>query len=62
MSTPEEINPKTEKTDQTLMRPGQDPDRRIDEEPPPATDDRTVVGAELEDAESEDETQRADRD
>jgi hypothetical protein len=50
MSRPEESGPKTGKTDQTLMRPGGDPDRRHDEEPRPKPDVRPAVGAALEDA------------
>ncbi len=50
MSRPEENAPKTAKTDQTVMRPGGDPDRRADAEPRHEPDDRPAVGAALEDA------------
>lgn len=48
MTAPEENQPKTTDTDQVVMRPGGDPDRRIAEEPRPQPDERTEVGAELE--------------
>lgn len=50
MTTPEENAAKSDKTDQVVMRPGGDPDRRADEEPRRDPDTRPAVGAELQDA------------
>ncbi|MEO3824702.1 hypothetical protein [Actinomadura sp. B10D3] len=50
MTTPEENAPKTEDTDQVVMKPGGDPDRDPDQNPEPRRPDvRTELGAELED-------------
>jgi hypothetical protein len=50
MTTPEENAAKSDKTDQVVMRPEGDPDRRADQEPRREPDDRPAVGAELQDA------------
>ncbi|GAA1575357.1 hypothetical protein GCM10009678_67520 [Actinomadura kijaniata] len=49
MTTPEENRPKTGDTDQVVMRPGGDPDRRADQESGSEPDTRPSLGAELED-------------
>ena len=48
MSQPEESQPKTDKTDDVLMRPGGNPRRRIDEVPPRSKDDQGRVQVERE--------------
>ena len=53
MTTPEENAPKTDDTDQVVMKPGGDPDRDPDQEPKRRPDTRTELGAELEDKLSE---------
>ncbi|TDB94813.1 hypothetical protein [Actinomadura sp. 7K534] len=53
MTTPEENAPKTDDTDQVVMKPGGQPDRDPDEEPARRPDTRTELGAELEDKMSE---------
>ncbi|NKZ07475.1 hypothetical protein [Actinomadura latina] len=45
MTTPEENAPKTDDTDQVVMKPGGAPDREARDRP----DTRTELGAELED-------------
>ncbi|TDC84172.1 hypothetical protein [Actinomadura sp. 7K507] len=60
MTTPEENQPKTDDTDQILMKPGGDPDRDPDQEPASRPDDRTELGAELEDRLSEKGLSRED--
>ncbi|GAA1808075.1 hypothetical protein [Actinomadura chokoriensis] len=50
MTTPEENAPKTDDTDQVVMKPGGDPGRDVDQEKPrPGPDTRNELGAELED-------------
>ncbi|MGI5169894.1 hypothetical protein ACQEU3_36630 [Spirillospora sp. CA-253888] len=49
MTMPEENSPKTHDTDQVVMRPDGDPDRRASEEPERKPDTRPSLGAELED-------------
>lgn len=53
MTTPEENAPKTDDTDQVVMKPGDDPDRDPDQEPKPRPDTRTEMGAALADKMSE---------
>lgn len=53
MTSPEENAPKTDDTDQVVMKPGGDPDRDPDQEPKRRPDTRTELGAELEDKMSE---------
>ncbi|GAA0561796.1 hypothetical protein [Actinomadura livida] len=53
MTTPEENAPKTDDTDQVVMKPGGQPDRDPDQEPARRPDTRTELGAELEDKMSE---------
>ncbi|XRQ12570.1 hypothetical protein ACN3XK_17240 [Actinomadura welshii] len=53
MTTPEENAPKTDDTDQVVMKPGGNPDRDPDQEPRRKPDTRTELGAELEDKMSE---------
>ncbi|MFG2090545.1 MULTISPECIES: hypothetical protein [unclassified Spirillospora] len=53
MTTPEENAPKTEDTDQVVMKPGGDRGRDPEQEPRPRPDDRTELGAELEEKLSE---------
>lgn len=53
MTSPEENAPKTDDTDQVVMKPGGDPDRDPDQEPRRRPDTRTELGAELEDKMSE---------
>jgi hypothetical protein len=48
MTTPEENQPKTDDTDQVVMKPGGDPERDPGQKPRPKPDDRTELGAELE--------------
>jgi len=47
MSQPEETSSKTSKTDAVIMRPGEDPDRRVDQIPP-RKDDQGQVRVERE--------------
>ncbi|MFD0902130.1 hypothetical protein [Actinomadura sediminis] len=49
MTTPEENSPKSEDTDQVVMKPGGNPDRDPDQEPARRPDVRNELGAELED-------------
>ncbi|TDC68696.1 hypothetical protein E1200_10850 [Actinomadura sp. GC306] len=53
MTTPEENAPKTDDTDQVVMKPGGDPDRNPDQEPRRQPDTRSELAAELEDKMSE---------
>ncbi|TDE34320.1 hypothetical protein [Actinomadura sp. 6K520] len=53
MTTPEENAPKTDDTDQVVMKPGGHPDRDPDQERGRRPDTRTELGAELEDRMSE---------
>ncbi|MEU8801315.1 hypothetical protein [Spirillospora sp. NPDC048819] len=53
MTTPEENAPKTEDTDQVVMKPGGDEGREPGREPGSRPDVRTELGAELEDKMSE---------
>lgn len=46
MSQPEESQPKTDKTDDVLLRPGGDPQRRIEEVPARNKDDQGQVRVE----------------
>jgi hypothetical protein len=48
MSQPEESSIKTSKTDPVIMRPDENPDRRVDEIPPRAKDDQGRVRVERE--------------
>jgi hypothetical protein len=48
MSQPEETSIKTSKTDDVIMRPNENPDRRVDEIPPRDKEDRGRVRVERE--------------
>ena len=49
MTTPEENTPKTDDTDQAVMKPGGNPGRDPGQEPGRKPDTRRELGAELED-------------
>jgi uncharacterized membrane protein len=48
MSQPEETRIKTSKTDPVIMRPDENPDRRVDQIPPRAKEDQGQVRVERE--------------
>lgn len=56
MTNPEESAEKAPKTDDVIMRPGGDIDRRRDEEPPPPDGERTAMRAAMDEARGEDES------